>query len=115
MDPTRQVMRRILPTQAQPDKLTVRDLHDYNIGKSILVGDTWYTVRKQNKALQRFLISVADFETDPGIDPHWVSFSTVVDMVDKGHWGFQHKDENRGNQGWFGKESPRHEGRHDKD
>lgn len=115
MDPTRQVMRRILPAQEEPDKLTVQDLHDYNITKSILVGDTWYTIRRQNKALQRFLLSVADFEQDAGANPHWISFQTVVDMVNKGQWGFQHKDERRGEQGWFGRESPRHIGRHDKD
>jgi hypothetical protein len=105
-------MRRVLPGHAE-DRLSVHDIYDYDTGKSILMGDTWYTVRRQNKALRRFLVSVADFEADPGADLHWLDFQTIVEMVNKGLWGFQHKDERRGRQGWFGKESPRHEGRHD--
>jgi hypothetical protein len=102
----------VYEAQAQ-DMLSIHDLYDYDIGKSILVGNTWYTVRRQNKDLQRFLVDVADFENDPGSNPHWLPFKTIVSMVNRGVWGFQHKDERRGRKGWFGKESPRHEGRHD--
>ena len=111
MDQTRQVMRRML-AEAR-DVLTLRDIHDYNTGKSVLVNDVWYTVRRQDKDKDAFLLSVADFEPKAGDNETWVPFQTILDKVNAGEWGFQHKDESRGRQGWFGKESPRHEGRHD--
>ncbi len=110
----RRVMRRVLPQEPEQDQLTLHDLEDYNIGKSILVGNTWYTVRHQDKDKQIFQISIADFESRPKTDAQWVRFSTIVWMVNKKHWGFQLKDETRGKQGWMGKESPRHIGKHDK-
>lgn len=113
------------------DRLTVWDLMDYNIGKSILVDGVWYTVYKQDKddathsrAADNsfFWVKVADFE-DPEIrlwshrnplpNNGKLSFRQIIDNVNAGKWGFQHKDESRGRQGWFGAESPRHEGRHD--
>lgn len=113
MDNARQTMRRILSPD-EPDELTVDDLFDYNIGKSILIGDRWFTVRQQDKSKPAFLVSLADFEDGDSTAAQWISFQTIADKVNAGEWGFQHKDENRGRQGWFGKESPRHEGRHDK-
>jgi hypothetical protein len=110
---TRKTLRKILGGSDR-DEITIEDLDQFNIGKSILVTDIWYTVRRQDKEAQKFLLSRADFESRPGENKHWVSFQDIVRNINNGRWGIQLPDENRGRQGWFGRESPRHEGRHDK-
>lgn len=128
-------MRQIMHKEYPNDFLTVFDLLDYNIGKAILVNGTWYKVVRQKKKMgARSVVAQSMFQMKPAVEYHqddpeaielaimaplpnngWVTFKTIVDNVNEGRWGFQHKDQTRGNQGWFGIESPRHEGKHDND
>lgn len=99
------------------DQLTVDDLMDHNIGKGILVGDTWYEVVAQDKEANppRFKLKLADYDESGKQDDgeYWVSFPKICKMVNAGKWGFQVKNENKGKKGWLGKQSPRHIGRLD--
>lgn len=132
---TSNVIRNIVSKEYPSDFLTVFDLLDYNIGKGILVNGVWHKVIRQKKKMgSRKSVARSVFQLEPAIEYHkdepekieqammaplpnrgWVSFQQIVDNVNNGRWGFQHKDLSRGKQGWFGIESPRHEGKHDED
>lgn len=127
----RQIVRKEYPS----DFLTVFDLLDYNIGKAILVNGTWYKIIRQKKKMgARSSVAQSMFQLKPAVEYHqddpeaiemanmaplpnngWITFKQIVDNVNNGRWGFQLKDMDRGKNGWFGMESPRHEGRHDGD